>query len=128
MAQRQKWADVIIAWANGEDIQFKNSTVGRFLDYDDRAGFIPCFNDPETEWRIKPRTIKIGDMEVPEPLREAPEKGSMFYLVTPHIGPSGLMWRHQYHDERWQSLGLCHATIEAAEAHAQALIAVSGGD
>jgi hypothetical protein len=30
--------------------------------------------DPKTAYRRKPKTVKIGDFEVPEPMREAPTK------------------------------------------------------
>lgn len=46
---KHKWADVIIAWANGAEIEFKSNS----------HGWIPCPNpcwnlDPESQYRIKP--------------------------------------------------------------------------
>jgi len=54
-----KYAEVIKAWADGYDIQFRQ--VGEL--YDNNWIYVvfpfqPNFNDPKLEWRIKPKTIK----------------------------------------------------------------------
>lgn len=125
MATPHKWKDVIIAMANGYDAEYQRPEGGKWFPAS--VNGVDPFTDPQCNWRTKPRTIKIGDFEVPEPLREAPEKGSLFFFVNLHSDPSGLVWGDQYHDEKWLSMGLCHATKEAAIAHARALIAVSNG-
>ncbi len=130
MANRHKWAEVIEAWANGDAIQFKNATVGRFLDYDNRADFVPCFNDPETDWRVKPRSIMIGDMEVAYPLTDGPERGTSVFIAAP-------MTSSLYAEMTWSNVsqfcekvllrGFVHLNPRAAIDHAKALILVSGG-
>lgn len=50
---RHKHADVIIAWANGEEVQREGSD-GWF--WGPRPGEIPNFNDGN--WRIKPKIVK----------------------------------------------------------------------
>ncbi len=125
MAERHKWADVIIAWANGEAIQISKDEAP-FRDY---TGGGPNFHDPSLSYRIKPSTIKIGDMEVPEPLRAAPAAGTRVYW--PHLNRNDFtderQWFGDSHDLSRLKRGIVHLTEQAAIAHAKALIAVSGG-
>lgn len=58
---KHKYADVIIAWANGETVQFKYSDSNNWVDYPhDNADeyYGPIWNDPKTTWRVKPIVIK----------------------------------------------------------------------
>lgn len=52
---RHKYYDVIVAWANGEKIQY-NPCNTRWLDFvfNDQ---VPGFNNENSEWRVKPKTI-----------------------------------------------------------------------
>lgn len=47
-----RYADVIKAWANGEAIQWTNSELHFWINFDQDK--TPDFNSPELEWRIKP--------------------------------------------------------------------------
>lgn len=78
----------------------------------------------DDEYRRKPRTITINGREVPEPMREAPERGSVYYVVEVATGKMTRSdtWRGDDYDKRWLSRGLCHSTKEAAIAHAEALL------
>lgn len=124
MTERLKWADVIIAMANGETGQWLH-VGGKWVDGVD---YNPM-SYPEYEWRVKPKTIKIGDMEVPEPLRVVPEKDATYFIVEPMSDDLfyAATWGCDNIDIRHLSRGQCHATEEAAIAHAKALIKVSGG-
>lgn len=55
--QRHKWADVIIAWANGEDVQFKvpNSSI-----WQDCTSENPGFGVIGGQWRVKPAEVWIA--------------------------------------------------------------------
>ena len=53
MNKRHKHADVIIAWANGEEIEYK--WHGEWHDWDDNS--TPSFYE-ECEYRIKPKRVK----------------------------------------------------------------------
>lgn len=83
----------------------------------------------EREYRLKPRTIRIGEIDVPEPMRSAPEAGSCYFFLA--LTGSGMVveseWGGNWVDELSLSRGICHTTKEAAIAHAKALILVSGG-
>lgn len=54
--RKHKWSEVIKAWADGKQIQFriKNSTFWIDEEFD---GGIPLFNDSDREWRVKPKNI-----------------------------------------------------------------------
>lgn len=56
---KHKWYDVIVAWAEGKDIQFKNVKYKTWIDvslYEGRES--PNFNASNIEWRIKPSCYK----------------------------------------------------------------------
>lgn len=95
--------------------------------------FTDCDGEPlwheDTDYRIKPKTIRIGDLDVPEPVREALKNGQEYFIAS--IGGKSFggkdTWKGDEYDNRWLSRGLIHLTSEAAELHAKALILVSGG-
>ncbi len=81
--------------------------------------------DLETQYRRIPRTIRIGEFDVPEPLRTAPEPGQHFYVTTilhPKQRAEGLSWRGNDTQQHWLRTGVLHLTSEAAELHARALL------
>ena len=86
----------------------------------------PSWNE-KFEYRFKPRMIKCGDLEFPEPMRFAPEYGSNYYVVgiltKRYVNLE--IWRGGATERYWLDRGLCHATEESAEAHAKALIALT---
>lgn len=88
----------------------------------------PCW-DADKEYRIRPRTIRIGDIDVPEPVRDKLAEGCQYFIADMHDddfwGRSS--WGNDTSDEVWLSRGLIHLTKEAAIEHAKALIIVSGG-
>lgn len=104
-------------------VQFKSERVDDWL---------PCTREPDWSaecYRIKPKTIRIGEIDVPEPVRETPENGQRYFVID-HTTPDAIdeyQWRDDDVDNRWLSRGLIHLTKEAAELHAKALILVSGG-
>jgi len=78
--------------------------------------------------RRKPRTIRIGDMDVPEPMRVAPAVGTHYWIVSVSEEFSYLStWTGDKSDFYCLGWGLCQSTKEAAEQHRKALILVSGG-
>ena len=79
--------------------------------------------------RIRPRTIRIGEIEVPEPVREALPIGTKYYYPTVQYTDTvdAFTWQGDSFDKRLLERGLIHLTKEAAIAHAKALIIVSGG-
>lgn len=78
----------------------------------------------EIQYRRKPRTITINGREVPEPMREAPDVGNLYYvvIVSAESVVSNHKWQNDQFDKKWLSRGLIHSTKEAAIAHAEALL------
>lgn len=91
----------------------------------------PCILSPlwsiDIEYRRKPRTIMIGGVAVPEPLRTAPPPGTTVYIVDictssmvcPHV------WAYGHYHGLLIERGVAHLTREAAQQHANALIKFS---
>lgn len=78
--------------------------------------------------RLKPRTIEIAGIEVPEPMRRPPELGSTYYIPDAGHLVSRLDWQQDAIDVRLLAAGCAHRTRDAAIAHRRALIIASGGD
>ena len=77
-------------------------------------------------FKEKPRTIKIGDFDVPEPMRADIVIGNKYF--TPSLASAsaiGCTWLGDGRDYELLRNGLCHETSEAAEVHAKALIALT---
>ena len=92
-----------------------------------------CGDEPTwretTPYRIKPCTIRIGEIDVPGPVREPLNVGETYYIVQASAGMISMefTWASDSVDKRFLSRGFIHRTREAAELHAKALILVSGG-
>lgn len=55
MGNKHRWYDVIVAWASGENIQYKLHSENAWKDY-----FEDNFTDftlEDVSWRVKPKTI-----------------------------------------------------------------------
>jgi len=76
------------------------------------------------------RIITIGNREVPEPVREPLQYFEECYVVCLSHQSSyySTRWRDTLADGIWLNRGLIHRTESAARQHAEALIAVSGGE
>ena len=119
----QDWAKEILpivqAAANGAVIEFKQDGVWYEKTHNDL-----CYDD---EYRIRPSTIRIGEYDVPEPLREMPARGTTYYVVdtvTPQ-SPQKYTWVGDTSDTGWFNLGILHSTSDAAVLHAEALLSLT---
>ena len=87
-----------------------------------------CFYS-HMEYRLKPepKTIRIGEYDVPEPVREPLENGTTcWYPKLSNIDLiDGYIWCNDDTDVRMLSNGLIHLTEEAAKAHAEALLSLT---
>ena len=84
--------------------------------------------DYDTRYRRKPRTIRIGEIDIPEPVREPLQHGEKYFV--PYISSGDLScgiftWRFDEQDKEMMRNGIIHITEEAALAHAKALIALT---
>lgn len=79
-------------------------------------------------YRRKPRTVKIGDIEVPEPCKSALEYGQDYYVpLLTTAGASLRTWNGDKHDAYVLKSNLVHLDFQSAEIHAKALIEISKG-
>ena len=80
-----------------------------------------------SEYRRKPKTLTYT-VTIPEPLREAPEVGTIVYIPTPLAKKlaSAYCWYGDPPDERLLKRGLCFATGEDAIAAAKAMLPIKG--
>lgn len=85
--------------------------------------------DPRYEFRIAIKFFKIGEMQVPEPVWEAPTKGTQCFVpsVLTEVLTKAFKWKNSDSDLALMKRGQVHLIQEYAETHALALIAISGG-
>lgn len=118
----QKWcaetAPVMAAAGRGEVVQWLDG--GMWCDKRSDSNFAAG-----VKYRIKPRTIRIGEYDVPEPMREAPEIGSRYWLVRRIDEVSVNQWKGDNFDKKWLGMGLCHAYMSSAMIHSEALISLT---
>lgn len=113
--------DAAESYAPWERWEYRNSPLAEWAPHSEHPRwFTNC------EYRRKPKTIRIGEFDVPEPLREAPAAGTEYFVATLSSEDVATpLWESDHHDLRWLKWGLVHLTREAAELHARALISLT---
>ena len=78
-------------------------------------------------WSDPPKTIRIGEYDVPEPVREPLEDDKEYWGVEPTS--KALAWKYTWNNAFFCNLmfrrGLIHLTKEAAVIHAKALLSLT---
>ena len=87
------------------------------------------FNE-NLQYRLKPeppKTIRIGEYDVPEPVREPLEKDTEYWIVHFSLAELAVSfkWYSDKFDNRVLKNGLIHLTKEAAVIHAEALLSLT---
>ena len=102
--------------------QFRPVGVENWLD----GGCGISFSDL-CEYRRKPRTLTYT-VTIPEPMREAPETGSWYWLAETagYDFTSRVEWEGDNCDHSWLKRGLCFATKEDAITAAKAMLPIKG--
>lgn len=127
MNNLQKWCSdnlpVIEAAARGDAIQIRPRGCEDWGDMRDA-----CFRgDLAYEYRIKPRTIKIGDIDVPEPMRTPPVGGQEVFSPMP--ASSDMCWSWPWcgseADFSAMNRGVIHKDKDSAIAHSLAIISLA---
>ena len=118
----QDWAKEILpivqAAANGAAIEFKQDGVWYEKVHNDL-----CY---DYEYRIRPNTIRIGEYDVPEPLRDRPMNGESVYLVcTDRTMPVKLQWYPNEYSLHLLDSGLLHMECACATLHLKALLSLT---
>ena len=84
-----------LAWANGKKLQIANTIVGEdFYDMDDSNTTLNIFDFDFYQFRLKPRTITLNNIEVPAPFE--PKDGDEIFVLCPYYGCG---YRHDYYQE-----------------------------
>ncbi|HCI7192423.1 TPA: hypothetical protein NPQ93_002201 [Acinetobacter baumannii] len=117
-----------LAWANGELLLVNNTERNGWEPFNPYDFGFDVFD--KFEFQLKPRTIFIGEFEVPEPLREAPAKGSTCSYPSPtvELGVQQFKWNGSKGQLRMLQHGQVHSSFDNAFAHCCAIIKVSGGE
>ena len=88
---------------------------------------MPFYDNMEYRLKPEPKTIRIGEYDVPEPVREPLENGATCWCVDPMAGE--LVWNYKWNNAVFCNLmlrrGLIHLTKEAAVIHAEALLSLT---
>ena len=120
--RKHRHADMIRAWLDDDSLEVEHRNCDAWSNVPGN----PIWSE-QVEYRFKPRMIKCGDMEFPEPMRVVPGNYEEYWIpqISSITATSCLQWADNEYDRRVFKLGLCHATKAAAEAHARALIALT---
>jgi hypothetical protein len=116
--QEIQW--VVIAAAKGDDIQYLDQD-GQWKDKPPH-GFTP-----KRTYRVKPKTINIGSIEVPSPAIDKCEIYKRYYVPNMLVDRkySICVWSNKKRDFDFLRNGMVHATKEGAVKHADALISLT---
>lgn len=123
---KHKYADILIAIANGEQIEGKNEK-DQWCVVDSNLVLYGIYSTGKVDLdiRVKPKTININGHEVPEPVKVKPEIGTRCYYPI-LSNKSKYNWVSFFEgdefDNRILDKGLMHLTAEAAQKHAEALL------
>jgi hypothetical protein len=120
-------AENIIKWnqCNDED---KQRWEWRYTS--DGAWFPYCMDRGEQwskicEYRLKPKTIRIGKYDVPEPIREPLQDGQNYWVFNlPQNNVFEITWSSKSLDMRWLNNGLLFSTKEDADLMLKAILSM----
>lgn len=101
--------------------QFKHLGYKEWSNCDAHPLWSPIF-----EYRQIPKTIKVGNFDVPEPMRDKPEYGDYYYIVdqSEEAGARRCKWSGDEFDERCFDRGI-HRSQKDCTIHAKALFSFS---
>ena len=128
---KHKYADILQAIAEDKDVKLEQKYLStkdwESTNSDNALAFIAAGCGKLI--RIAPKTIRIGDMDVPMPMRVAPAVGTAYWVVAGYYPDLAqfVVWNNGACDISRLKRGLCHLPEAACRTHAEALIKVSGG-
>lgn len=128
-------ADFMSAYAQGEVVEWMPADPSRNQTWRavETTFSIGLFNRTDFKFRIKPKTILINGIEVPEPVRNESQlaEGQLIYIADPNRDSKVDFWRWDQDlksPRKFLERGLIHLTQEAAEIHARALLSFTAKD
>ena len=123
-------AALMLQYAQDAATTDKPWELWEFLDYDAKWK-VPTGSPiwlEGTQYRRKPRTIRIGEIDIPEPVRNQLQHGESYFVPSIDCGDgctNRFSWDYDPTDNRLLRQGMVHLTEDAALAHARALIALT---
>ena len=122
--QEHKYASILRAIAAGVDIE--SLVGGEWMVATPRELLVWIATEkPVERFRIKQSTIRIGEYDVPEPMREAPEIGYKYFrLDFDRRDPWWLTWANDKADKIYLKNGLVFKTAEDAKIARDAILSL----
>lgn len=124
MTTPRKHAELIKAWADDSEMQIE------MLTDDNRWIMATPDWEPDIEYRIKPKKLRIGNIEIEAPETKALQAGEVFYI--PYLFDNNkfetFVWYDSKKDYELLKRNIVHKTTKNAIAHTDALIAISNVD
>lgn len=120
--------EAFAAMTSGQKIECR--VIESDHDFDDIRNFpATVLIDAGYEFRIAVVYMTIGEMQVPESIKDAPAKGIQCFVpsVLAEVLSKAFKWKNSDLDFALLQRGQVHLVQQHAEIHAQALIKVSGG-
>ena len=123
--QEHEYSELLRAIARGEAIQSLNMHKV-WEDISAKQTLIWIANrKPAVLFRIKPKTIRIGEYDVPEPMREAPEIGYKYFrLDFDRRDHWMLTWADDKADKIYLKNGLVFKTAEDVKIARDAILSL----
>lgn len=116
------YKEILIAIANGEQVEWQGSN-GEWQSQSVNTNLAEIAAEiyGPKRYRVKPRTININGIEVPEPVREPLKNGTKYWTLN-RSSVIDYIWDGDNMDQEILASGWVHLTKEAAEAHHRALV------
>ncbi|UBX48909.1 hypothetical protein LDO51_17505 [Providencia alcalifaciens] len=120
MAKAAEIAKTDKEWWKHFEIRLTRGRVFEWHQFHSAAVFYP---DDVYRFSPKPSTIKIGDYDVPEPVRKPLDAGQKYWVVSLEYGACPHIWTGSSLEVYgWLARGLIHLNEEAARTHISALL------
>lgn len=124
---------IIIAWLDGADVEQRlverNGHKGEWQVEESFLNGGAIWLSDSYEYRLKRKTILIDGYDVPEPLRKAPDVGTVYFHVDISDGYSNPLidtWGNADVDTARLEAGIIHLELDDAELHGEALLSLTG--
>lgn len=121
--KKHPYAHVLRWLAAGESVQWENDR-NRWIDKCPGEVLLLLVRENTSDnFRIKPKTIRIGKYEVAEPMKEVPSQGTEYFWLDPRsdLGVDNYNWHDDAMDKEMLARGCIWLNKEDAELAAKAI-------
>lgn len=114
---------ILQALIDGKTIQLHRNYSSTLVDLSLEEALNLLSTGQEYRLRVKPKTIRIGDFDVPVPMSRPPKYDEDLWVPNLIQGAAEKdVWCNTSEDLQKLANGLCHSTKEAAQIHTEALL------